>query len=265
MDTTRLIELGVDYGIKVVGVFVFLFIAWIVAGAVARYTRKRLEKSDFDATLTKFIGGLIKSGILILALIACLGVFGIQTASFAAVIAALGLAIGLAFQGTLSNFAAGVMLLVFRPFKVGDTINVAGETGTVDEIELFVTKLDSLGNVRVIVPNSEVFGSVIKNFSFNPVRRVDINVGTDYGVDLKKVRDVLEKVAKNVSGQPEGTEPQVFLAELGDSSINWQVRTWATPADYWTVWQSTTNATKKALDDAGISIPFPQMDVHLDK
>jgi small conductance mechanosensitive channel len=265
MNLDTYVPLIIDYGIKVVGVFVFLLLAWIVAGGLARFLRKRLGQRNFDATLTKFFIGLLKWGILILAAIACLGVFGIQTASFAAVLAAVGLAIGLAFQGTLSNFAAGVMLLVFRPFKVGDTIRVAGETGTVDEIELFVTKLDTLGNVRVIVPNSEVFGSVIKNLSYNPVRRVDINVGTPYDVDLKRVRDVLERVASSVAGQPEGTTPQVFLSELGDSSINWQVRTWSTPADYWTIWQATTDATKKALDEAGINIPFPQMDVHLDK
>lgn len=137
--------------------------------------------------------------------------------------------------------------------------------GTVNEIELFFTKLDTPQNIRVILPNSTVFGSVIKNFTFNPYRRVDVSVGTDYGADLKRVRDVLERTAAAIPDQAPDTQPQVFLAELGGSSINWQVRVWTAQATYWAVFQETTRAVKKALDDEGISIPFPQMDVHLDK
>jgi small conductance mechanosensitive channel len=191
-------------------------------------------------------------------------VFGIQTTSFAAVIAAGGLAIGLAFQGTLSNFAAGVMLLAFRPFKVGDLIVVAGTMGTVQEIELFTCELTALDNRRIVIPNSSIFGSTIENLTHHPQRRVDIPVGTSYSADTDRVRAVLEATLAKVEGVLEEPAPQVLLKGLGSSSVDWQLRGWCNTEDYWDVWQRMIRDAKAALDREGIGIPFPQQDVHLD-
>ena len=202
--------------------------------------------------------------ILVAAVLACLGVFGIETTTFAAVIGAAAFAVGLAFQGTLSNFASGVLLLVFRPYGVGDVVSAGGQTGKVDAIGLFTTTLDTPDNRRIIVPNSAVTGGVIENISHHSTRRVTVAVGTDYGADLDAVRAVLEKMAPTLPGVLQDPAPQIFLDSLGDSCINWQVRVWCKTGDYWDVWQATTSATKKALDGANVGIPFPQMDVHVD-
>jgi len=254
----------IDYAISVIGALVLLFAAWIAAGWFGRATSRTLAKTEMDETLTKFFGNVVKYGVLILAILACLGIFGVETTSFAAVFAAAGFAIGLAFQGTLSNFSAGVMLLTFRPFKVGDVISAAGVVGKVNEIELFTTKLDTPDNRRIIIPNSALFGSTIENITFHDTRRVDVVLGTDYSADLDQTREVLEGVlsAEEAVLPEQGT--QVVLTDLGDSSINWQLRLWVKTEDYWAVKERITRAAKIALDEAGIGIPFPQMDVHLD-
>jgi small conductance mechanosensitive channel len=258
-------DLGLqDFGMKVVGVVVMLFVAWIIAGWLGRMARKAMLRAKLDETLTKFFSKLIRWGVLVLALLACLGVFGVETTSFAAVIGAAGLAIGLAFQGTLGNFASGVMLLIFRPFKVGDVVNVAGQVGKVDEIELFTTTIDTPDNRRIIIPNGSVFGSVIENISHHATRRVDVAVGSDYSADLDTTRDILLRAATNVSGRLDDPEPAVVLLELGASSIDWSVRVWCNSADFWGVKQALTRDVKNSLDQAGIGIPFPQMDVHMD-
>lgn len=261
--TSLLIEKGTTWGLRLVGVIVALFIAWIVAGWLRRMALRKLERR-FDTMLAQFFANLVRYAVITLAVIGCLGVFGIQTASFAAVLAAMGLAIGLAFQGTLSNFASGVMLLVFRPFKVGDVVNVAGETGKVKELELFTTELVTADNRRIIVPNSEVFGKKIINLTHYPTRRVEVPVGTDYSADLDATRKVLEGVTSSVEGVLDDPPPQVFLSELGDSSIAWQVRVHVKTEDFWLVHERVVRATKRALDEAGIGIPFPQQDVHFD-
>lgn len=253
------------WGVRVVGVLVTLFIAWVLSGWARRSIRRALGARNFDATLTKFFSNLARWAILIAAFIGVLGVFGIQTASFAALIAALGLAIGLAFQGTLSNFAAGIMLLVFRPFRVGDYVRVADETGTVEEVELFFTELKTVDAKRLIIPNSTILADAIENFTHHEVRRVTVSVGVDYSADLDRSREVLEGCVKNVEGALEDPAPQIFLSGLGDSSVDWQVRIWTTGDIYWDVHQRTVRAAKQALDEAGIGIPFPQMDVHFDE
>jgi len=255
----------VQYAVKVIAVIVLFYIAYRLAGWAGKITTRNLEKRKFDPTLSRFFGVLLRWGIIIMAALGCLGVFGVQTASFAAVIAASGLAIGLAFQGSLSNFAAGVMLLIFRPYKVGDVVSVGGQVGKVDELGLFVTTLDTPDNRRIIMPNTSVFGTTIENITFHEKRRVDVAVGTDYGEDLDKVRSVLEEAVKGIEGVLEDPPPQIFLDSLGASSIDWQVRVWCKTADYWDVKQLTTRATKVALDKAEIGIPFPQMDVHFDE
>jgi small conductance mechanosensitive channel len=262
--TTLLWQLATNYGIKVIGVFVLLIVARIVARWVGRSVARSMERGDVDATLVKFFSKLASTGIFVLAVIAALGVFGVETASFAAVLAGAGLAIGLAFQGTLSNFSAGVMLLVFRPFKVGDWVCVAGVSGGVDQIDLFTTTLDTADNRRLIVPNSSIFGTTIENVTYHDIRRVEVLVGTSYGADLDRVREVLEQVCRNLEGVLAEPAPAVYLWELGSSSIDWRLRVWANTPDFWAVRERLTRAAKVALDNEGISIPFPQMDVHLD-
>ncbi len=248
------------------GIFalLMLIVAFIVAGWVKRITLKALQRGNVEATLVKFFSNFARYVVLIIAIVAILGYVGIETASFAAVLAAAGFAIGLAFQGTLSNFSAGVMLLVFRPFKVGDVVNVNGITGKVDEIELFTTQMNTFDNRRMIIPNGEIFGSTIENITYHDTRRVDVNVGTDYGADLKATRDVLVAAAQTVDGLLEDKDVQAYLLELGGSSIDWVVRVWVPAAAYWDAREQLTQAIKEHLDEAGIGIPFPQMDLHVD-
>lgn len=254
----------IEYAVSLAGALVLLIVAFLAAGWARRVTTRGLQRASFDATLTKFFATLARYTVLIVAVLAVLGIFGVQTTSFAAVIAAAGLAIGLAFQGTLSSFSAGVMLLTFRPFKVGDFVEVGGESGTVFEIELFTTQLDTPDNRRLIIPNSSVFGSTIENVTYHPIRRVDVAVGTDYPADLAATRQVLEAAAARHHQEIEGKDPQVMLLELGDSAISWTVRVWAKTEDYWTVRDALTTDVKNSLDDAGIGIPYPQMDIHMD-
>lgn len=253
----------VEYAPKVVGFFLALIAAKVLAGWAGRATSRALSKTDLS--LRKFLSSLTKYGVLTVGVIAALGYLGVETASFAAVIAASGLAIGLAFQGTLSNFAAGVMLIIFRPFKVGDFVEAGGVSGFVDGVELFTSEIKSVDNRRIIVPNSAVFGAVITNYTFHSTRRVDVPVGTAYEADISQTRTTLESVASSVEGVLADPAPQIFLAGLGASSIDWQIRVWCNTADYWDVHQRVVLSAKKTLDETGISIPFPQQTVHLDE
>lgn len=251
------------YAINTVGALVLLVIGWLVAGWSGKLVHNACAKANIDLTLSKFFAKLARWAILALVVLSCLGLFGISTASFAAVLAAVGFAVGLAWQGTLSNFAAGVMLLIFRPFKVGDFISVAGTSGTVDEIELFTTSLDTPDNRRLILPNSSVFGATIENVTFHPKRRVDIAVGVAYSADIDHTRSTLTQAASQVPNQIPDSQPEIFLSQLGASSVDWQVRIWCKTQDYWTAREALIRAVKMALDSAGIEIPFPQMNVHL--
>ncbi|MCA9662554.1 MAG: mechanosensitive ion channel [Myxococcales bacterium] len=265
MDETikELLPTLTSYGLRVLGALVGLWAAFRVASWLSGKVTKQIRQRNIDETLAIFFGGLTRWLVLAASIIALLGMFGIETTSFAAIIASAGLAIGLAFQGTLSNFAAGVMLLVFRPFRVGDLVNVAGQLGVVAEIGLFVCALDTLDNRRIIIPNSKVAADTIENLTANPKRRVDIDVGVSYSADLRVVRDVLEKTAAAIPGRDPQLGHQIILLELGGSSINWQVRVWCDTDAYWDVWDATVLAIKESLDAAGVEIPFPQMDVHM--
>lgn len=261
----EMLDTVISYGTRVVGVVVLLVLAFAVGNWARKKAYRRLESSPrSDPTLNKFLAGLTYYAIVGFALLACMTLFGIDVTSFVAVLAAAGFAVGLAFQGSLSNFAAGVMLLVFRPFGVGDKVSVAGVTGTVDEIGLYTTTMDSPDNRRFVVPNSDIIDSPIEIFSHHDVRRVDVAVGTDYDADLDETRSVLEGVVGRLDGALDEPEPQVYLDELGGSSINWSVRVWAATDDYLGVRERLTHAVKDALDDAGIGIPYPNMDVHVD-
>jgi small conductance mechanosensitive channel len=248
-------------------------IAFVLILVVGRYLarwvrdliRGGLDKPRVDRTLTKFAGNFAYYGIFILAIFAGLETLGVETASFVAVLAAAGFAVGLALQGTLANFAAGVMLLVFRPFSVDDYVDIAGETGFVKEIQLFFTRLRTRENRLIIVPNGDIFGATIENIFAHDKIRVDCDVGTDYPADIDATREVLLEAARSVEGRLEDEGVQAALVELGGSSINWQVRVWAEPDDYFRLKQELTRQVKYHLDEAGIGIPYPQMDVHLDE
>jgi len=264
-DTDAMMQLVQTYAMPVVWAIVILVAAWILSKIVGNGVRRSLAKGKVDETLSRFFGKLAGYVILTLGVIFALSKFGIDVTSFAAILAAAGFAVGMALSGTLGNFAAGVMLLIFRPFKVGDYIVAGGTEGTVEEIELFTTTLNTLDNRHIILPNGLIHGAVIENVTFNKTRRVDVNVGVDYGASMKESRKVLLEGIANIPSALSDPAPEAYLVELADSSVNWQVRVWCDPADYWGVRQDLTEAAKDALDNAGISIPFPQMDVHMDK
>ncbi len=250
---------------KLAGALIMLIVGFIIAGFVASVVSKILARSGTDKTLTQFLTKLTRWTILLAVIFSVMGVFGFKAGGLASVLAGATVAIGLAFQGSLSNFASGLMLLFFRPFSIGDFINVGGEYGTVEELGVFTTTMNTLDNRRIILPNSVIFGAKIENVTANSTRRVDINVGADYGASIAETRKVLESVIKSTPNVLAGQPNQIFLSDLGDSSINWQVRLWCNTEHYWDVWQAGTENIKVAMDSAGIGIPYPQMDVHMAK
>ena len=261
-DTISLVS---SYLLKAIAFIAILVIGRYVANWIRGTIRGGLEKPEVDRTLVKFAANFTYYAIFLLALFAGLETLGVETASFVAVLAAASFAVGLALQGTLANFAAGIMLLVFRPFRVGDYVEIADETGFVRDIQLFFTRLTTRDNRLVIVPNSDIFGSKIENIFENEVVRVDCDVGTDYPADIDETREVLLEAARSVEGRVEDEGVQAALVGLGGSSIDWQVRIWAKPDDYFRLKQELTRQVKYKLDEADIGIPFPQMDVHLDR
>jgi small conductance mechanosensitive channel len=238
-------------------------ISYMVASAIGRFVGK-IVSNKVDITLGKFLSKAVRNVLMIIVAMVVLEYNNVNVTAFAAVLAALGFAIGMALQGTLSNFAAGIMLLLFRPFKVDDYIVVAGTQGTVEEIDLFTTKLNSPDNRHLIVPNGEIFGNKLENYTRNPIRRVDVNVGTAYSADLDQTRQVLLDAVNSVADGTDGPESQVYLMGLGASSVDWQLRVWCHHKNYWNIREHLTAAAKVSLDHAGISIPFPQMDLHVD-
>lgn len=251
------------YGPRIAGALVLLFVGWIAAGWVGGIARRALTRAKLDETLNKFLSNMARWLVLLLVGLMCLSIFGIETTSFAAAIGAAGITIGLAFQGTLSNVAAGMMLLIFRPFSVGDVVNVAGQTGKINEIGLFTTALDTFDNRRFIIPNGSIFGATIENISFHPRRRADVDVGVSYAADVDRTREVLTEAAKSVPGALEDPEPAIILLGLGDSAVNWSVRVWASAEEFGGVKEGTIRAVKAFLDEAGIEIPYPTMDVNV--
>jgi len=258
-----LTELATQWGLQIIGAIIVLFVGRIVAGWARRLTRKALERAEVDPTLVPFIAKLVYYLLLAFVVIAVLGVFGVQTASLVAVLGAAGLAVGLALQGTLSNFAAGVMLLFFRPFKVGDFIDAGGTTGTVEEIGVFATTMKSPDNVKIVVPNSQVYGQTIKNFNGFDTRRIDLVIGISYDDDISKAIDTIRSVVsadQRVLAEP---ETMIAVSNLGDSSVDLVVRPWCAGSDYWPLRFDLTRKIKEDLEAAGCSIPYPQTDVHL--
>lgn len=240
-----------------------LLATFLVASWLQRVVRAATQRAKIEETLGRFFGKLVRWSVLVIGFLLVLGEFGIETSSFAVVLGALGLAIGLALQGTLGHFAAGVLLLVFRPYKAGDMVRVAGETGKVDEIDLFCTTMDTVDNRRILIPNGAILGSNIENVTHHSLRRVDVPVGVEYAASVDATRAALEKAAHSILQRDPGKGHQIMLMGLGASSVDWQVRVWCKTEDYFLCMEATVRASKLALDAAGIGIPFPQMDVHL--
>jgi small conductance mechanosensitive channel len=252
------------YGLSVVAAIVILIVGLIVSRWIKKTVHKGLGRIDnFDETLRRFFASAAQYLVITVTALAVLSEFGIETTSLIAVLGAAGLAVGLAMQGTLSSVAAGVMLLAFRPFRVGDYVEVAGYAGTVDSISLFMTDLNTPDNVHITLPNAEVWGAAVKNYSYNPTRRVDVVLGIDYGDDIDKaiaaVRDVIAKDSR-IHKDP---EPFVAVSELADSSVNLVIRVWSAKEDYWGIKFDLTKAFKERMDAEKISIPFPQRTVHM--
>ena len=251
------------YGIQIIGAILILVLGRIAAGIGRKIVKKMLEKAKTEPSIVSFVGSLTYILILVFAVLATLAKFGIQTTSFVAIVGAAGLAIGFALQGSLSNFAAGVLILVLRPFRVGDFIIGAGEAGTVKKIQLFTTELATPDNIKVMVPNSKLFGDVIKNVTAYDTRRVDLVIGIGYSSDIQKAYDVmmdlLTKDTRILSDPP----AQVAVSELADSSVNFVVRPWVKKEDYWPVKFELTRKIKEAFDENNIEIPFPQQTVHV--
>lgn len=251
------------WGLRVVGAIAVLILGKVAASWGRRLTRRLMEKAKVDATLTPFLCGLVYYMLLAFVAIAVLGIFGIPTASFVAVLGAAGLAVGLAMQGTLSNFSAGVMLLLFRPFKTGDFVDVGGTKGAVLEIGIFSTTLRSPDNVMITVPNAQVYGQTIHNYNGFDTRRVDLVVGISYDDDIQLAIDTITGIVTADSRVLSDPEPQVAVANLGNSSVDLVVRPWCATADYWGVNFDLTRRLKEGLEAVGCSIPYPQQDVHL--
>lgn len=251
------------YGIKIVAAIVIFFVGRWIAQLIKTFVRGAMRKNNVDETLVGFIGNLVYVALMTFIVIAVLAKIDIQTGSFIAVIGAAGLAVGLALQGSLSNFAAGVLLILFKPFKVGDFIEGGGAMGTVEQIGIFTTELKSPDNKKIIVPNAKMTGDKIVNFSANDSRRVDLVAGVSYSDDLAQVKSVLQDI---LAGDPrvlQDPAATVAVLELADNSVNFVVRPWVKAEDYWDVYFDTQQKIKERFDAEGISIPFPQRDVHL--
>jgi small conductance mechanosensitive channel len=256
-------EWVVFYGFKIVAAVAILIVGRWVAKALKKLIQKLMSKRDLEPIIVGFVSNLAYIALMAFIIIAAMGQLGIQTTSFIAVIGAAGLAIGLAFQGSLSNFAAGFLMILFRPFKAGDFIEGGGSAGIVEEIQVFTTKLKTPDNKIIIVPNSKMMGDNITNFSANPTRRVELVVGVSYSDDIDKVKEVLNGILSQDDRILKDPAPMIALSELADSSVNFVVRVWVNAADYWGVYFDTNETVKKRFDAEGISFPFPQRDVHL--
>lgn len=248
---------------RVVVALLFLIVGWWGARKAESLAERALTRMKLDVMLIRFTASLLRWSLITLVVLAALGTVGIRTTSFAAVLGAAGIAIGLACQGVLGSLAAGILLLALRPFKVGDFVRVGGETGTVVEVGLFTTLLNTPDNRRIIVQNKNVFAGNIENVTFHPRRRIDIPVGVSYDADIDRTRAILEEAARATPGGLTDPAPQIWLDAFADSSVNWVVRLWANGSDFGATRQALIREIKNALDGAGIGIPYPQMDVHL--
>lgn len=251
------------YGLKIVAALVIFVVGRWVAKLISNLVKKAMVKANVDATLAGFTQNLCYIAMLAFVVIAALEKLGVKMTSFVVIVGAAGLAIGFALQGSLANFASGVMLILFKPFKAGDFVEAGGKAGTVEKIQIFNTILNSPDNVRIIIPNGQVTGGNIMNFTANGTRRIDLVVGVSYEDDLKKTQQVIEKVISSDERILKEPVYTIAVSELGDSSVNFVVRPWVNAADYWAVRFDITEKIKLALDKNGITIPYPQRDIHM--
>ncbi len=258
-------ELSINYGTKILLALAIYLVGKWLARSFTRLIEKGLNARGVDPTVSQFTKNISYYALLLIVVVAALGQLGIQTASFVAIIGAAGLAVGLALQGSLSNFAAGVLLILFRPFKLGDYVQAGGASGTVREISIFSTILQTPDNKVITVANASVWGSNITNYSAEPERRVDFTVGVSYSANLDSVRSELQAIAESDERIIQDKGITIGVNELADSSINFVFRVWAKTEDFWNVYFDFNEKIKKRFDEVGIEIPFPQMDVHLDK
>ena len=266
-DVSRLLNtiygLLTVYGLRVIAAVVIFIVGRWVALGVAKLIKRIMIKSKVDETLVSFVRHLSYVAMLAFVVIAALNQLGIQTASFIAVLGAAGLAVGLALQGSLGNFAAGVLMIIFKPFKVGDFIDGGGVAGTVEKIEIFTTQLKTPDNKTIIIPNAKLTGDNITNFNVKGTRRVDFVFGIGYGDDIDKARGIIKEIIDQDERVMKEPEPVIVVSELGDSSVNFTVRAWTAVGDYWSFYFDTIENVKKQFDAQGVSIPFPQRDVHI--
>jgi len=258
-----LTEMISTWGLKGVGAIAVLIIGMTVAKMVRGSIQRGLGRTKLDPTLIPFLSGMVYYIVVAFVVTAVLGLFGIQTTSLIAVLGAAGLAVGLALQGTLANFSAGVMLLIFRPFRAGDFVEAGGVAGAVQEVGIFSTTLATPDNVRIIVPNSSVYGQTIKNYAANPTRRNDMVFGISYSDDIGRAMETINRILAADERVLKEPAPVVAVSELGDSSVNLVVRPWCKKEDYWGLRFDLNRTLKEELEAAGCSIPFPQRDVHL--
>jgi small conductance mechanosensitive channel len=256
-------ELVTIYGIKVLAAIAIFIVGRWVAKALSNLIRRMMRKGALDQTVRRFVANMVYIALMIFVVLAALSQLGIQTTSFIAILGAAGLAVGLALQGSLANFASGFLMIIFRPIRVGDFIEGAGTAGTVEEIGIFTTTLVTPDNKTVIIPNGSLTGDNIVNWTLKGTRRVDMTMGIGYDDDIDKARQIMQDVMAEDDRILKDPAPQIAVVELADSSVNFVVRPWAKASDYWGVYMTTTENIKKAFDANGISIPYPQRDVHV--
>ena len=261
----KLIEWGATFGIKIIAAVAILIIGRMVAKILQKLIVKVMDKRKVDKTISTFASSMVFSALYIFVILAALSQVGIQTTSFMAIIGAAGLAIGLALQGSLSNFASGFLIILFRPFKLGDYVEAGGVSGSISKISVFTTDINTVDNKKIIVPNAQIMNGTITNYTAEKTRRVDLTFGVGYEADINKVKDILNKIIKEHKLILKDPESFVRLGNLGDSSIDFTVRVWSKTEDYWTVHFDLIESAKEEFDKAKISIPYPQMDVHMIK
>ena len=261
----KLIEWGATFGIKIIAAVAILIIGRMVAKILQKLIVKVMDKRKVDKTISTFASSMVFSALYIFVILAALSQVGIQTTSFMAIIGAAGLAIGLALQGSLSNFASGFLIILFRPFKLGDYVEAGGVSGSISKISVFTTDINTVDNKKIIVPNAQIMNGTITNYTAEKTRRVDLTFGVGYEADINKVKDILNQIIKEHKLILKDPESFVRLGNLGDSSIDFTVRVWSKTEDYWTVHFDLIESAKEEFDKAKISIPYPQMDVHMIK
>ena len=254
---------GFDLGINLIAALAIFFIGRSIVGLLDKGVRKLMRLRSVDPILESFVASLIYWALMAFVIIAAITKIGIQTASLIAVLGAAGLAVGLALQGSLANFAAGVLIVMFRPYRVGDAIQAAGVSGSVVQVQLLTTILSSGDNKQIIVPNGQIMNSIITNYSANPTRRIDLVVGVSYDDDIDKVRSTVRELVDTDARIHKSPPCEIVVDELADSSVRFNIRPWVDNADYWAVRFDLMENLKKRFDEAGISIPYPQRDVHI--